>query len=71
MLDFEECETSGNMRADGNKGTYWMITEAWTTVELVKPTPAGPKVEKVGVFNDAEDAIKFTNTFDNMTEEEE
>ena len=69
MIDWVECEQSGNLKADGKKGQYWMITEAWTSVELVNPTPAGPKVEKVGVFNDAEDAVNFVNTFDTQEEE--
>ena len=70
MLEFEECEQSGNLKAEGIKGQYWMMTEAWTYVELVNPTPAGPKVEKVGTFNDVEDAKNFVNVFDTMEEEE-
>ncbi len=70
MIDWEECELSGNLKADGKKGQYWIMAEAWTYVELVNPTPAGPKVEKAGSFNSVEDAKHFVNTFDTQEEEE-
>ena len=71
MLEFEECELSGNLRANGDKGTYWLMSEAWSYLELVTPTPAGPKIEKLGSFNNDEDAIDEANRFDTAEEEEE
>ena len=71
MLEFEECEISGNLRANGSHGTYWLMSEAWSYLELVTPTPAGPKIEKLGSFDSDEEAIEEANRFDTAEEEEE
>ena len=75
MIDWVECELSGNLKADGKKGQYWIMAEAWTYVELVNPTPAGPKVKRIREalgedFTSVEDAKHFVNTYDTQEEEE-
>ena len=70
MIEFEECEHSGNLKGDGDKGQYWIMELGWAYVELVNPTPGGPKVEKLGAFDSVEDAKHFVNVFDTQKEEE-
>ena len=55
-LDFYECEISGYLRANGEKGEYWIYENAWTYLERVTPTPGGPHIEKLGTFNSADEA---------------
>ena len=74
MIEWEECELSGNLKADGKKGQYWIIDQAWTYVDLVNPTPAGPTVKRLRTapyenFTSVEDAKHFVNTFDTQEEE--
>lgn len=70
-MEFTECELSGHQKADGNKGQYWIINEtgAWVYVELVEPTPAGPKVKTFSVsFRDSEEAKLFIESHDEFSE---
>lgn len=63
-MDFRECEISGQLVADGNKGQYWINEGAWTHLERVTPTPAGPEIQKLGTFNDVELATDEANKLD-------
>lgn len=68
-MEFEECEVSGHMRASGEKGEYWVMEEAWTYLERINPTPAGPKVEQLGTFNTPAEAMEAAEGFDKEVEE--
>lgn len=69
-MQFEEDDMSGNLIATGNRGEYLLYTQLWTGVDLTTFDAAGPNTERLGAFNNLEDAKQFCNTFDNMTEEE-
>lgn len=70
MLEFEECEVSGHLRAMGEKGEYWVMDDgAWTYLQRVTPTAAGPLVLKLGTYYDFEEAKVVAEQFDEAVEE--
>ena len=71
MLEFEECEQSGQLVAHSNHipfCSYWIDECAWTYLESVTGDGAGPNVKKLGAFNSVIDAIKEANSIDAMGE---
>jgi len=70
-LDFEENELSGHLVANGKKGQYWITVLAWTYLERVTPTMAGPRIEKFGHFDTIKDAMAEAEKLDNQLEEVE
>ena len=64
-MQFEECEISGNLVAEGITGQFWILEGAWNYLERVTPTAAGPKVEKIGCFCDEDDAMIVAGLLDN------
>ena len=60
-MEFKRNEISGQLVADGERGQYWIDEQAWTYVTMVYVDKTGPKVDKIGTFNNVEDAIKFCN----------
>lgn len=65
MLDFEECEFSGHLRANGSKGEYWIMDEVEVYVERMTPVPHGIVTERIGgEFDTIDDAKAFAELED-------
>ena len=64
-MEFEREELSGHLRSNGITGDFWILELAWTYLERVTPTPAGPNIEKLGTFHDVEDAKIAASLLDN------
>ena len=66
MMEWNECEVSGQLKAEGVKGQYWIDDQAWTYLELVTVDAAGPRIEKVGSYTDLDAAKKGAGIYDNF-----
>jgi hypothetical protein len=64
LLEFIECDISGQLKADGIKGQYWIDEGAWTHMVRVTTTHAGPEIQKLGAYHSVEDAMKEANELD-------
>jgi len=64
-LNFEKCDISGQLKAEGNKGQYWIEEMAFTYVKLLEIiSKRGPVITNIGTFNTVEDALEFVEIFD-------
>ena len=64
MMEFTECEESGQLVATGDKGQYWINEDEFVELARMIPTPAGPDSVMLGVFKTVECAIKTANQLD-------
>ena len=65
MIEFKECEISGNLRGIGAKADYWIWQGAWIYLDKVVPTSSGPKIIGMGTFLDIEIAKQEAQEADN------
>lgn len=65
-LEWNEDEISDHLKADGNKGTYWILENGWYSIDLINPTPAGPQIEKIGECLREDDAKLIASRWDLM-----
>ena len=64
MLEFTECEESGQLVATGDKGQYWVYEGHMVELTRVIATPAGPESKVLGLFKTVECAIKTASQLD-------
>lgn len=65
-MEFTLCDKSGHLKADGDRGQYWILSNVWVYLERVTPLPNGPTVERLGTFTSVEDAIEKANHLDTL-----
>ncbi len=64
-MEFTECEVSGQLKATGNKGDYWLDdSEKFIRIVRVVATPAGPSSRILGLFKTVEEAKDTANQLD-------
>jgi len=63
-LEWEECDKSGRLIANGDIGQYWIDEQAWTYLTLVTTDFAGINQEKIGTFNTVDDAKEYAEAYD-------
>ncbi len=65
MIEFEQCDVSGQLFCNAKRGQYWIDGGAWSGLCIVSVDKAGPNIKKLGVFNTADDAKKYADDYDN------
>lgn len=63
-MEFETCEISGQLKAEGERGQYFVNEQAFTYVKIVTVDAEGPNIESIGCFTTVEDAIEYINVYD-------
>lgn len=67
-MEWSECPLSQHLKAEGDKGQYWIMEEAYIYLERVTPSPAGIDIEKLGNFYDIDDAKRAAGIIDKQIE---
>lgn len=64
-MEFTECEVSGQLKAIGNKGDYW-LDDSTKFIQLIRivGTAAGPETRVLGLFKTEDEAIDTANQLD-------
>ncbi len=64
MLEFTECEESGQLVATGDKGQYWINEDKYVELTRMIPTPAGPDTVMLARCKSVEEAEDIANRLD-------
>jgi hypothetical protein len=64
MLEWTECRVSGQWKAEGVKGQYWIDDCSWSYLEIVTVDAAGPRIERIDCYVDLEEAKKGAELHD-------
>ena len=64
MMEFKECEISGQLVADGEKGQYWIDDSKGIELIRVIATAAGPYSVTLARVSTVEDAVDIANRLD-------
>lgn len=63
-MEFKECEISGQLVADGEKGQYWIDDSKGVELIRVIATAAGPDSVTLARVSTVEDAVDIANRLD-------
>jgi len=63
-MEWTECEVSGQLKAEGVKGQYWIDDCCWSYLELVTVDAAGPRIEKLDCYAGLDGAKKGAELYD-------
>tara|TARA_R110000851_G_C12776768_1_gene534831 strand:- start:77 stop:283 length:207 start_codon:yes stop_codon:yes gene_type:complete len=64
-LEWIEEELSGHLKAEGERGQYWLMDDKWIYLESVTFDAAGPNWRKHGLFFSIDEAKEMAEVFDN------
>ena len=63
-MEFEECETSGDLVADGERGVYVIIDGFWSFLSIETSDYAGENSTPLGAFKTAKEAMAHAELHD-------
>ena len=63
-MEFKECEISGQLVADGEKGQYWIDDSKGVELIRVTSTYAGPDSVTLARVSTVDDAVDIANRLD-------
>ena len=64
MIEFNECEVSGQLKADGCMGQYWIDEQKNVELTRVTSSPAGPRSLLLARCKTVEEAIEIAERLD-------
>ena len=68
-LVWEKCEVSGQLKAEGVKGQYWIDEKAWSYLSIVSVDSTGPYISKLGQFHDINEAKEVAQLTEKLESE--